>query len=188
MSSEPPPLGAILAVDVDYRDGFAVAAGVEVPSWQSQRATYEWTCRIDSIAPYVPGSFFERELPCLLALLSDYGAADRGAPGCVIVDGYAWLGPERPGLGARLYESLGEDVPVIGVAKTAFQGATTAIEVYRGQSSTPLFVNAAGMADAEAARHIESMSGSHRAPTVLKHVDRLARDTPDWCLRRRRAL
>jgi deoxyribonuclease V len=65
--------------------------------------------------------------------------------------------------------------PVVGVAKSRFDGAR-AVEVYRGGSIRPLYVSAAGLDPEEAAEKIRSMHGRHRVPTLLKRVDRLARD------------
>ena len=94
----------------------------------------------------------------------------------IIVDGYVWLGPEnRPGLGAHLYEALGKQVPVIGVAKSMFRGATNAEAVLRGRSRRPLYVTAAGMDPVIAAKNIQGMHGPHRIPTLLKRVDQLCR-------------
>ncbi len=93
----------------------------------------------------------------------------------IIVDGYAWLAPGRPGLGAKLHEATG--VPVIGVAKTRFRDAP-AVEVLRGRSAKPLYVTAAGMASDDAGRAVASMAGADRTPVLLRRVDRLAREGP----------
>ncbi len=90
------------------------------------------------------------------------------------MDGYAWLGPDRPGLGARLFEALGSNIPVIGVAKTYFQGSRAAA-VRRPGSERPLFVTAVGVDLATAAGQVESMHGPYRIPTLLRRVDQLAR-------------
>jgi deoxyribonuclease V len=161
----------IVAVDVDYRPDAVVAAAVGFASWTDDHPDVEIVVRSDAPpAPYEPGQFYLRELPHLhgvLALLVPPLTA-------IIVDGYAWLGPERAGLGARLYASLGETTPVIGVAKTSFAGAI-AEEVQRGTSARPLFVTAIGIDAGAAAAHVRSMHGEHRLPTLLKRVDTLAR-------------
>lgn len=127
----------------------------------------------ESVAPYQPGRFAERELPCLLAALE----ALASAPGVVIVDGYVALDPTgRPGLGAHLFEALGRATPVVGVAKTAFRSATHAHDVYRGDASAPLHVTAAGWDAAEAATAVQAMAGPHRLPDLLRAADRAARD------------
>ncbi len=94
----------------------------------------------------------------------------------VVIDGYVWLGgPDKPGLGAHLYEALGRQTAVVGVAKTRSKGAENACEVFRGNSKRPLFITAAGLSQDCAAEHIRSMHGLYRIPTLLKRVDELCR-------------
>lgn len=161
----------IAAVDVDYRDDRAVAACLTFEAWSDGQANRAWTRALPAASEYTPGAFYTRELPCLLAVLEPC-AAELSA---VIVDGFVWLGPDRPGLGARLFEALGGRCPVVGVAKTSFQGAP-AQAVLRGGSKRPLFVTAIGMATEAAAEQVAAMHGAHRVPTLLKQVDRLCRD------------
>jgi deoxyribonuclease V len=78
-------------------------------------------------------------------------------------------------LGWHLFDALESKIPVIGVAKSRFEGAP-AHEVYRGASRRPLYVTAAGMTLAKAAANIQAMHGAHRIPTLLQRVDRLARE------------
>jgi deoxyribonuclease V len=162
----------IAGVDVDYRaTGGAVAACVLFRGWQDPAPAEEWTERIAEVLPYEPGAFYRRELPCLLKVLSRAAALS-----AVVVDGYVWLdGQGRPGLGAHLFEALSQKVPVIGVAKTAFAGASLAVPVVRGQSQKPLYVSAAGMEAGRAAECIEKMHGEFRLPALLKRVDGLCR-------------
>jgi deoxyribonuclease V len=96
-------------------------------------------------------------------------------PSTVLIDGYVWLGPEKAGLGAHLHQALGGLVPIVGIAKTRFAGATPVREVARGQSSLPLFVSAIGLDVEEAAEKVRTMHGPHRLPTLLKRVDQLCR-------------
>lgn len=79
-------------------------------------AKYAATCT--RAEPYVPGEFFKRELPCLLAVLGRI----QESVNLVVIDGYVSLG-DKPGLGMRLWEALSTKAPVIGVAKTRFQNA-----------------------------------------------------------------
>ena len=124
--------------------------------------------------PYAPGAFYERELPCLLAVLGKVG----GSLDVVVIDGYVWLsGDGRPGLGAHLHKELGGETAVVGVAKSSFDGAAFAEAVLRGKSARPLFVTAAGIPAPTAADWIRAMHGPHRIPTLLKRVDRLCRRT-----------
>lgn len=161
----------IAAVDVDYREDRAVAACLTFEAWSDGQATAAWTTALPAAADYTPGAFYARELPCLLAVLGPCAAG----LSAVIVDGFVWLGEGRPGLGARLFEALGGACPVVGVAKTSFQGAPAAA-VLRGGSKRPLFVTASGMSTAAAAERVAAMHGAHRVPTLLKRVDRLCRD------------
>lgn len=92
----------------------------------------------------------------------------------IVIDGYVTLG-DKPGLGMRLWDTIGQATPIIGVAKTRFEGAV-ASEVFRGQSELPLHVTVAGIALSEATASVSTMAGDFRIPTLLKRVDRLARD------------
>lgn len=163
----------ILATDVHYDDvaDRAVAAGLLFEAWTDPRPMRALVRRSAGLAPYVPGELYRRELPCLLPLVEDAMAAAEVTT--VIVDGYVDLG-DRPGLGRHLYEALDGSVPVVGVAKNRYQGAAP-VEVLRGTSSQPLYVTAAGMEATTAADRVRGMHGSHRLPTLLKEVDRLAR-------------
>jgi deoxyribonuclease V len=163
-----------VAVDVQYSEHLAAAAGVVFGDWAAPRAAQELTQLISEPAPYVPGEFWRRELPCIEALLRTSGIF----PTIIVIDGYVWLDASgRPGLGAHLFAALNGAVPVIGVAKTAFLGSPHAHPVQRGTSQRPLYVTAQGIAAAEAASAIQQMHGANRIPTLLKRVDRLCRET-----------
>lgn len=162
----------IACVDVDYRQPGAVAACVLFRDWTDEQPTAEAVVPITTVEPYEPGKFYRRELPCLLAVL---GAVSE-RPQMILIDGYVWLGDEhQPGLGAHLYEALGRQTAVIGVAKTRFHQARPVAEVFRGASRSPLFVTAAGIDLAEAARYLGEMHGPYRIPTLLRRVDHLCR-------------
>jgi deoxyribonuclease V len=163
----------IAIADVDYRDDGAVAACVLARGWADAEPDRTCAVFLGRVEPYEPGRFYLRELPCLLAVLAELGES----PGAVVVDGYVWLGDGMPGLGARLFEALGGEVPIVGVAKTRFQGADGVAEaVLRGASKSPLYVTAAGMDVRDAANCIRAMHGPHRVPALLKRADRLCRD------------
>lgn len=161
--------------DVDYRDAGARAACVLAQSWGDAMPTSEHACDIDSVEAYEPGSFYKRELPCLLSVLNRLPEP----PDIAVVDGYVWLdGEERPGLGFHLFKALGSKMPVVGIAKTAFVGAEASLhvgKVYRGQSRKPLFVTSVGVELAIASAWVKGMAGPHRIPSLLTAVDRLAR-------------
>jgi deoxyribonuclease V len=160
----------IALVDVGYAGDSAVAACVVADGWDRAVPVHTCTVRLEGIADYRPGMFYERELPPILAVLG----ACRGAPAVVVVDGYVWLDDAgREGLGAHVHDALG--VPVVGIAKRAFRGSSHAVEVRRGVSARPLYVTAAGADPARAAEAVRGMHGPHRIPTLLGLVDALSR-------------
>jgi deoxyribonuclease V len=161
----------IAITDVHYHPDRAVTALVLAAGFGEALPVAERILELPGAAPYQPGEFYRRELPALLAILSEPPLP----PGTtIVVDGYVWLGEERPGLGAHLWRALGERHAVVGVAKTRFTGAA-ALEVLRGRSRRPLFVTAAGLAPAEAAAGVAAMHGADRVPTLLTRADQLAR-------------
>jgi deoxyribonuclease V len=162
----------IACVDVDYRSSGAVAACVVMRDWTDAESELDLVSRIEHVEEYVPGQFYRRELPCLQRVLSSLPAP----PGVIVVDGYVWLADENtPGLGAHLFDALGRAVPVVGVAKTRFLSATAARPVLRGDSRRPLYVSSVGMLVEDACRHVQTMHGPYRIPTMLKKVDQLCR-------------
>lgn len=166
-----------MALDVAYTRGddgaeIAFAAAPLIADWRSDHILETPVARLDAVAPYAPGRFFERELPCLRAALA---LLDR-TPQAALVDGYVTLDPAgRKGLGAHLFEALGRTTAVVGVAKTAFRSATHARAVTRGGATAPLFVTAEGCDVDEAAALVATMSGPHRSPDLLRAADRAAR-------------
>lgn len=163
----------IACVDVDYRADHASAACVLLRDWPDATPLVERVARVEGVAPYEPGAFYKRELPCLLAVLSGLPAP----LACVVIDGYVWLDEHgRAGLGAKLHEALGASVAVVGVAKTRFGDGGFAEAVQRGQSQSPLWVTAAGMERSSAADRVRTMHGPYRIPTALSRVDRLCRE------------
>lgn len=158
----------LCCVDVDYQPGGVTTAAVGWNSWTDEVAAIEIVVRsFDAPAPYEPGEFAKRELPFLLGVLERMPVVD-----AIVVDAYVWLAPDRPGLGKRLHDACGR--PIIGVAKTRFEGAR-AIEVVRGDSARPLHVTAVGFDEAAAAEHVRTMHGEFRIPTLIKRADSLAR-------------
>jgi len=162
----------LACLDVDYRTEVTVAACVLFHAWADAPEAAHRVEYGPPAEPYEPGQFYRRELPHLLKVL----ASVQEPLEALVIDGYVWLGEERPGLGAHLYEALGRRLPVIGVAKTAFQSSHLAVPVLRGQSRRPLFVTAVGMDSGTAAQCIQRMHGDSRIPTLLKRVDRLCRE------------
>jgi deoxyribonuclease V len=137
---------------------------------------------IENVEPYKSGSFYRRELPCLMSVLRLLPEP----PDVVVVDGYVWLPPmERPGLGAHLYEALGRGTPVVGIAKSSLAGAETCafvVPVLRGTSKRALYVTAAGIEVEAAAQHVRAMAGKGRIPELARIADHLSRGEP-WRIR-----
>lgn len=170
--SDPVPFAI---VDVHYFDSRARAACVVAQSWNDRAPSEEHVVLVEDVAPYVSGRFFERELPCILAILPALGSDVRA----ILIDGYVQLDAAgTPGLGAHLFERLNGRCPVIGAAKTAYGDSAFAAEVLRGTSARPLYVTAAGIELDEAARLVKSLHGSYRIPSLVERVDHLARDIP----------
>lgn len=160
----------ISAFDVKYfEDGSAMVAAVVFKDFKDSEPVSSYRKKVDRVHDYVPGSFYRRELPCILSLLSDI----KEKIDTIIVDGYVFLG-DKPGLGAHLKERIETTVRIIGVAKSYFEGSD-AIKIYRGKSQNPLYVSSSGIDSMEAADFISKMHGRHRIPTLLRKVDRLAK-------------
>lgn len=163
----------IASFDVHYfENGRAAAAAVLFSDYEDPEpaAVYTRLFRAGA-AEYVPGDFYRRELPFILALMAEIEEPVTE----VIVDGYVMLG-DRPGLGRHLFESFDGRIPVIGVAKSRFAGVRTA-EVLRAGSSRPLYVTSAGIDVEAASGRIRRMHGKHRIPTLLKQADAVARES-----------
>ena len=162
----------IACTDVHYTDSHAIAACVLFRSWSDAHADLAIIERLKDPAPYVPGRFYQRELPALLTVISKLIVR----LDVIIIDGYVWLGEwDHPGLGAYLHKALGRSVVVIGVAKRPFRPGPAVQTIRRGTSARPLYVSAAGMELNEAAARIVDLHGEFRVPTLLKRVDRLCR-------------
>lgn len=162
----------IVAIDVGYQENLARAACVAFEHWDATEPQIEVATDISDIAPYVPGNFYLRELPCIEAVLSQLDTP----PETIVIDGFVWLDSnQRKGLGGFLFEKLNEQTPVIGVAKTPFATATYAKQLFRGESKRPLYISSAGIELEEAFDCIESMHGTNRIPTLLQRVDRNSR-------------
>lgn len=160
----------IAALDAAYSGDVGCGACVLFEEWTSEEPAQVSTARVENVAPYIPGAFYERELPVLLAVL----AAANTQPAALIVDGYVWLDAAgAPGLGAKLHEVVG--APVIGVAKSNYREDDWSARVLRGKGARPLYVTAAGMPVEEAASLITRMAGAARVPDMLHRADREAR-------------
>ncbi|GBO52119.1 endonuclease V [Pseudanabaena sp. lw0831] len=164
----------IFAVDVDYRDGKAVAAGIAFHDWEDNAPDSTFITQTDQVAEYQPGEFYKREMPIILLLLEEIPQR----PKIIVIDGYVYLDRYRKaGLGYHLYNALNAQVAIIGVAKSRYKDIPTESEVFRSDSNRPLYVTAIGIEESEARDYKKKMHGNHRLPTMLKAVDRLCRDS-----------
>lgn len=162
----------ILAVDVDYREDKAVAAGLLFRNWEDREPIQELLAHIPTVAEYEPGQFYKRELPCVLALLQQL----KQLPEFIIIDGHVYLdGKQKPGFGKHLHDALEGMSVIIGVAKSRFKDTPAETEIFRGGSKRALYVTAAGINEAEAKGFVIRMHGEHRIPTLLKRVDQLSK-------------
>lgn len=164
----------IAAVDVDYKENDATVAAVAFRDWKDSRPAHVVTATVSPIAPYEPGAFYKRELPCILKVLTKLSQETPEPIGCIVVDGYVWLEEGHQGLGYKLYEALEKKIPVVGVAKTFYKDAK-AIQVCRGNSKSPLYITAEGTDASKAASAVAGMDGDFRIPTLLKLVDQVCR-------------
>jgi deoxyribonuclease V len=172
---------AIVILDVDYGAAGsmgATAACVVAERWTDAVPIETLAIPIPKVLPYTPGRFFERELPCLTAVIPRVVAPID----VLVIDGYVVLDAAgKPGLGAHLHAHYGGRHPVVGIAKSPYGDAGFATAVVRGGSKVPLFVTALGIDVEEAARQVAAMHGKHRLPTLVGWVDRLAAgDPPPW--------
>jgi len=159
-------------LDVHYRSDSAVAACVAFRDWRDGEPKRLVRATVPAAERYRAGAFYERELPCLMAVLEEAGEEFE----TIVIDGFVQLRPEVGlGLGVHLARALGSSSVIVGVAKNALQVAEGFVSIVRGRSTKPLFVSALGCPLDRAARWIRDMHGPHRIPTMLKLADRHAR-------------
>ena len=160
----------ITALDVHYNDnGSATAGAVVFSDFTDSKCCKTYVTCIARAEQYIPGQFYKRELPCLLAILAKIEENIE----TIVIDGYVDL-DENPGLGRHLWKALDCKKTIIGMAKKYFRGSN-AIKVFRGKSRQPLFVTAAGIEQTVAAGLIAKMHGKYRIPGLIKQADQLSR-------------
>lgn len=161
----------LLATDVHYRSGTAKAVCIAFRNWSDEAPVQVYETWVPEVAEYLPGQFYRRELPCILAVLQTVDLTDAEA---LIIDGYVVLNDAGEyGLGGHLYEALERKIPVIGVAKTRFHlNSKHVAEVRRGKSQNPLFVTSIGIPLEQAAAVVQGMAGNYRMPHLLQLLDK----------------
>jgi deoxyribonuclease V len=161
-----------LAIDIYYYKTYAKCVGV-LFLWGDDVPAKVIEATVDGVADYVPGEFYKRELPCVMAVIDQ---VRKYKIDCIILDSHVQLGEGKKGLGEYVHEAFDQKYPIIGVAKSSFQGNAEFVrEVRRGESENPLYVSAVGCDLDEAAESILNMHGEYRIPTMLKEVDRIGR-------------
>jgi exodeoxyribonuclease-5/deoxyribonuclease V len=165
----------ILAFDTYYFDNKAKTVCISFDNWEANKISKIQSEILDNIKEYISGEFYKRELPCILSLISRIDLTDVEL---IIVDGFVFLDDEQKyGLGAYLYNSLTNNIPVIGVAKTNFATIKKKKRILlRGKSDRPLFITSIGIDVDEAVEKIKSMDGEYRIPTLLKELDKLTKE------------
>jgi len=149
-----------------------MAAGLLFPQWNSNQIDRTILKTIYNVAPYEPGNFYKRELPCIMSLLEEVEEELEA----IVIDGFVKLGSEKKdGLGMHLYNAIGEKTPIIGVAKKAFIDTPEECKILRGSSNKPLYITSVGIPLEDAKELVISMHGKNRIPTLLKKVDQLCR-------------
>lgn len=164
----------ILAFDTYYYGNKAKTVCFSFEDWQSKEKIKSFEETLENPAAYQSGSFYKRELPCILSLISRIDLSDVDV---IIIDGYVFVDDSgKLGLGGHLYYRLHGIIPVIGVAKTRLVSVNRSCKaVLRGNSRQPLYISAIGIFIDEAANDILSMAGNFRIPTLLKEIDTFSR-------------
>ena len=170
------PEDSFAFIDASYLHDLAVAGAVVTDSEDPRKNLKNYTSALKNPCSYEPGSFYKRELPCILKVLEKI----EENVSIIFVDAYVWLPDGRPGLGARLYETLKQEKTVIGIAKNRFltpDGAGLVKDIYRGKSKRPLFVSAAGVGLDDAAKIVLRLPGPFRIPSAMKAAHNLSKST-----------
>ncbi len=158
----------ILITDTWYSpdDTWCRVAGITLDRVDARQVWQEHAVTLSDVHRYEPGSLYKREMPGILALIDTLPKR----PDIVIIDGYCSLG-DQDGMGNRLYKTSG--IPVIGVAKTPFQGGAP----YHWDRPTgkPLYVSSAGISLCEALALLNQLESPHRIPVMIQRADQWSR-------------
>ena len=166
----------IYCFDTYYYEDKAKTACLGITTWKDEYPFFEYSEELTGIEAYESGSFYKRELPCILNVLDKIELDS--SKDVIVVDGFVVLDDEgKLGLGGYLFLALDQRIPIVGVAKNNFATLDkNKKEIYRGESKKPLFITSMGIDLNEAAKNVESMHGNYRFPTVLKQLDQNSRN------------
>lgn len=174
----------IAILDTHVSPTGATAACVVLRSFDASESLEERVVKVRKIASTDPDRPFEPVVALLRAALDAVESDVQVA----VVRGYVWLdGTKQPGVGAHLYQALGESVSVMGVAKERCdEGQPDALEVARGGRSSPLFVTSAGFPPPVVGKLVKAMHGRGRIPWALARAAALSRgsESPKRFVRR----
>lgn len=128
----PKRLRTVAGFDVGFEDeGATTRAAAVLLDAGSLQVIDSQVARVPTRMPYIPGLLSFRELPALLAALSQFPVR----PELAFIDGQGFAHPRRLGLAAHF--GLASDPPSIGVAKKVLIGtAPTALHDMRGAFTT----------------------------------------------------
>ncbi|RSD13269.1 endonuclease V [Amycolatopsis eburnea] len=184
---ELPP--TVTGLDVAYDEDDGIAAAVVTLETAGLTVVEERTHRAKAVFPYEPGLFAFRELPPLLAALSDL----EREPDVLVCDGHGLAHPRRFGLACHLGVLTGR--PAFGVGKTRFVGTHEPLGPARGASVPlvdageevgavlrtrdgvkPVYVSAGHRIGlAHACRLTLALTPRYRLPETTRRADRLSR-------------
>ncbi|EDP72845.1 Deoxyinosine 3'endonuclease (endonuclease V) [Flavobacteriales bacterium ALC-1] len=164
----------LLAIDVHYKESYSKSVGV-LFNWADKAPHHIITDIITNVAPYEPGQFYKRELPCILQLIRQ---VDLTTIEVIIVDGHVFVDNNKTfGLGGHLWQALDEKIPIIGIAKRAFHNTEqVSTPVYRGESQNPLYVSSIGLPEETVLDNVKLLHGDYRIPTILKILDQQTKE------------
>ena len=165
----------IVAIDVHYKETYAKAVSVEFEQWEDEVPSRINEVIIQEVHEYIPGEFYKRELPCILAVLKE---TPQAAIDLIIVDGYVTLDDTgKLGLGGYLSQELGGTIPIVGVAKKKFvSNGQHVIEIKRGKSDNPLYITSQGIDLLVASQKVSDMKGKYRMPDLLRILDQKTKE------------
>jgi exodeoxyribonuclease-5/deoxyribonuclease V len=165
----------ILAFDTYYYDNKAKTVALSFKNWEDAHEQNVYSEILKNVEEYSSGEFYKRELPCILSLLNKINLSEIDF---IIIDGFVYLNDElKKGLGAYLYESLQQKIPIIGVAKNDFISLQKNKRLlFRGESKNPHYITAIGIDLDTAKSNIQMMHGEYRIPTLLKRLDMITKE------------
>lgn len=165
----------ILAFDTYYFDNKAKTVALTFKNWEDSIEQNIFSEVLENIEEYTSGEFYKRELPCILSLIKKINPEEIEL---IVIDGFVFLSDDnKKGLGAYLYESLNQKVPIIGVAKTDYISLNSNKRLLlRGESKNPLYITAIGIDLDKATSNIQLMHGEFRIPTLLKRLDMITKE------------